>query len=96
MVVSADAVYRLDYRDVVDAHLQDGADATMVTTHVDRADAGRYGVVELGDGGRVTGYTYKPEKPADDDVVANEVFVFTPARCSTGSRRSARRPARRA
>jgi len=77
VVVSADAVYRLDYRDVVDAHLQDGADATVVTTRVDRADAGRYGVVELGDGGRVTGYTYKPEEP-ESDVVANEVFVFTP------------------
>ncbi|MDQ6725209.1 MAG: sugar phosphate nucleotidyltransferase, partial [Actinomycetota bacterium] len=31
LVVSADAPYRLDYRDVVDAHLDTGADVTMVT-----------------------------------------------------------------
>jgi glucose-1-phosphate adenylyltransferase len=77
VVVSADAVYRLDYRSVVDAHLQHGADATMVTTHMDAAEAGRYGVVETGDDGRVTGYAYKPDEPATD-VVANEVFVFSP------------------
>jgi glucose-1-phosphate adenylyltransferase len=32
---------------------------------------------EQGDDGRVTGYAYKPDEPATD-VVANEVFVFSP------------------
>jgi glucose-1-phosphate adenylyltransferase len=31
VVVSADAVYKLDYREVVDAHLGSGAEVTMVT-----------------------------------------------------------------
>jgi glucose-1-phosphate adenylyltransferase len=48
----------------------------MVTTEVDREDAGRYGVVQA-DGERVTGYEYKPEEP-EDNLVANEVFVFRP------------------
>ncbi|MFZ5872126.1 MAG: glucose-1-phosphate adenylyltransferase family protein, partial [Actinomycetota bacterium] len=79
VVVSADAVYRLDYDEVVAGHLDSGAAVTMVTTTVDRKDAARYGVVEPGPGGAVAGYEYKPEKPATS-VVTTEVFVFDPAR----------------
>jgi glucose-1-phosphate adenylyltransferase len=76
VVVSADAVYRLDYAELVAGHRDRGADLTVVTTRVDPADAGRYGVVETA-GGKVTGYAYKPDEPASD-LVANEVFVFRP------------------
>ncbi|SFO12576.1 glucose-1-phosphate adenylyltransferase [Geodermatophilus obscurus] len=76
VVVSADAVYELDYREVADAHLQSGAEVTMVTTEVAADDAARYGIVEV-DGDRVTGYAYKPDEPATT-TATNEVFVFTP------------------
>src|SRR3954453_7776670 len=77
VVVSSDAVYELDYRDVVDAPLGSGAEVTMVTTEVDADDAGRYGIVDVGDDGRVTDYAYKPEQPATT-TATNEVFVFSP------------------
>ena len=76
VVVSSDAVYALDYEQVVRGHLSSDADVTMVTTRVDPADASRYGVVQV-EGGRVVDYAYKPEEPASD-LVTNEVFVFTP------------------
>jgi glucose-1-phosphate adenylyltransferase len=72
VVVSADAPYRLDYRDLVLEHRD--ADLTVVTTEVDPADAGRYGVVQVS-GGRVTDYAYKPDEPRGS-LVANEVFAF--------------------
>ena len=78
VVVSADAVYRLDYDALVSEHLDSGAAATLVTTRVDASEAGRYGVVQV-DGGRVTHYAYKPDEPASD-LVSNEVFVFDPER----------------
>jgi glucose-1-phosphate adenylyltransferase len=78
VVVSADAVYRLDYGDVVNRHRESGASVTMVTTRVAREDAGRYGVVEADDSGTITGYAYKPDEPATD-LVTTEVFVFDPA-----------------
>ena len=77
VVVSADAVYRLDYSAVVEEHVRTGATVTMVTTRVDRADASRYGVVQVAGDGRITDYAYKPDEPASD-LVTNEVFVFTP------------------
>ena len=77
LVLSADAVYTLDYRDLVDAHLNSGADVTMATTRVDE-DPSRFGVVEAGGDGRVTGFQYKPDEPAGD-VVTMEVFAYRPA-----------------
>jgi len=76
VVVSADAVYELDYREVAEAHLESGAEVTMVTTEVAPDDAARYGIVEV-DGDRVTGYAYKPDEPATT-TATNEVFVFSP------------------
>jgi glucose-1-phosphate adenylyltransferase len=76
VVLSADAVYTLDYRTVVDEHARSGAAVTMVTTEVERGDAGRYGVVRL-EGERVTDYVLKPDAPATN-TISNEVFVFTP------------------
>lgn len=79
VVVSADAVYKLDYRDVAEDHLASEASVTMVTTRVAKEDAGRYGVVQVDDDGQITDYAYKPDEPASD-LVTNEVFVFTPER----------------
>ena len=76
LVVSADAVYRLDYSDVVRQHLDSGATLTAVTTRVAREDASRYGVVQVEDG-RITDYALKPDEP-ENDLVCNEVFVFEP------------------
>src|SRR3954462_3315137 len=77
VVVSSDAVYTLDYREVVETHLGSGAEVTMVTTEVAADDASRYGIVQLGDDDRVSDYAYKPEQPATT-TATNEVFVFTP------------------
>ncbi|WP_448642217.1 glucose-1-phosphate adenylyltransferase family protein [Geodermatophilus sp. URMC 63] len=76
VVVSSDAVYKLDYREVAEAHLGSGAEVTMVTTEVAADDAARYGIVEV-DGDRVSGYAYKPDEPATT-TATNEVFVFSP------------------
>ena len=78
VVVSADAVYKLDYGALVEEHCETGKAATMVTTTVDPEDAGRYGVVQTKDG-MVTEYALKPDDPTGN-VIANEVFVFEPQR----------------
>ena len=76
LVLSADAIYTLDYRDVVDAHMESDADVTMVTSKVDE-DPGRFGVVSVGAGRRVTDFAYKPDDPKSD-LVTTEVFAYRP------------------
>src|SRR5215217_3679437 len=77
VVVSSDAVYKLDYREVVESHLDSDAEVTMVTTEVAADDASRYGIVQMGDGDTIADYAYKPDEPATT-TATNEVFVFTP------------------
>lgn len=77
VVVSADAVYQLDYDRVVREHAESGAELTMVTTRRPKDEASRYGVVGVADDGRVVDYAYKPDDPATD-LVTTEVFVFRP------------------
>src|SRR4051812_40699022 len=61
VVLSADHVYRLDLRAVVEDHRSSGAGLTLVTTEVE-SDAGRHGVVET-QGDEVTAFHYKPDDP---------------------------------
>lgn len=77
LVMSSDHVYKLDYREVIDHHLETSADITMVTTRVQRSDAARFGVVETDGSGRIVSYVRKPDEPSSD-LVTIEVFVFRP------------------
>jgi glucose-1-phosphate adenylyltransferase len=76
VVVSADAVYKLDYGALVEEHAEADRTATMVTTTVAPEDAERYGVVQAA-GGVVRDYAYKPAEPRGS-LISNEVFVFRP------------------
>ena len=76
LVLSADHLYKLDYRDVVDRHRECGADVTVVTTQVPAGDtASRFGVVEVDATGKVVAFDYKPKHPKGD-LVATEIFVY--------------------
>ena len=80
VVGSADHVYRMDYRDVLDAH-QSRADAavTAVTTTLPADEsASRYGVVDANGDGRITAFAYKPERPSGR-TVTTELFVYDAA-----------------
>lgn len=74
LVLSADHIYKLDYRNAIEAHREQQADVTMVTTRVPREQASRFGTVQL-DGARVTAFDYKPESPASE-IVTTEVFIY--------------------
>jgi glucose-1-phosphate adenylyltransferase len=87
VVLSADAVYAQDYATLVAEHMASDAGVSIVTTEVDPEDAGRYGVVEVQDE-TVRDYAYKPDEPAGN-LIANEVFVFTPAALLEGLERLA-------
>ena len=80
LVMSADHVYRLDYTDVMQTHLDKGAEVTVVTTDLEGTyaeDATAHAVVEVNRLGRVTSFAYKPEKAASS-TVATEVFLYQP------------------
>ncbi len=75
ITMSADHVYRLDLRDVLDTHRQHGATLTVVTTDPpEDEDGSRFAWVAV-DGAEITAFDYKPEEPTGDRV-CTEVFCF--------------------
>jgi glucose-1-phosphate adenylyltransferase len=67
LILSGDQLYRMDYREMLTTHVAAGADVTISTIPVGAADARGFGVMQLDDAGRVTGFV---EKPQDDDALA--------------------------
>jgi glucose-1-phosphate adenylyltransferase len=79
LVMSADHVYRMDYNDVLDTHREHEAECTVVVVESPEGDdPGDHGVVEVGDEGRITRFTYKPDHPETHTIVA-EVIAYDPA-----------------
>ena len=81
LVVSADAVYRMDFADVVARHAASAAELTVVTTR-HGGDLSRHDVVQVQDG-RVTEYAHRPERPRGD-LVATQVLAFGTAALLAG------------
>ncbi len=76
IVLSADHIYKMDFRDVIETHLEKNASLTIVTTRLPKAEtASRFGVVEVNKDGRIGKFEYKPEKPKSD-IITTEVFVY--------------------
>jgi glucose-1-phosphate adenylyltransferase len=75
LVLSADAVYKLDYLAVVEHHRQARADVTVVATRVPLEQASRFGTLKVDERGCVTDFQYKPKFPKSD-IVTVEVFVY--------------------
>lgn len=77
LVLSADHVYRLDYRDVVAAHLDADAECTLVTTTMNRDEASHHTLVHVEgrEPGRVVRVEHKPDE-ASTTTVASEVFLY--------------------
>src|SRR5438105_1588099 len=61
LVLSADQVYRMDFRRLRQTHRETGADVTVAVLPVTRERVGGVGVVRLDDAGRVTGLVEKPQ-----------------------------------
>jgi glucose-1-phosphate adenylyltransferase len=76
VVMSADHVYKLDVRPVLEAHRDTGATVTVVTTQVPVEAAGRYGTLKTDEKGRINFWDYKPDNP-QSGTVATEVFIYT-------------------
>jgi glucose-1-phosphate adenylyltransferase len=61
LILSADHVYKMDYRTMLQWHLAQKADVTVATCQVPPAEAGRFGVVDVGEDYVIRGFEEKPQ-----------------------------------
>ncbi len=77
IVFGADHIYRIDARQMLDAHLSGGRGATVAGIRVPRAEANQFGVITIGpDSNKILRFDEKPENPdglpdSPDEVLAS-------------------------
>jgi glucose-1-phosphate adenylyltransferase len=64
-VFGADHIYRIDPRQMLEQHIASGAGVTVSGIRVKRAESDQFGVIETGDGTKISSFL---EKPAADEV----------------------------
>lgn len=75
LILSADHIYRMDYRKMIDEHKRSGAVCTVATITVPPDEASRFGICNTDDDGFITEFEEKPKKPKNDQASMG-IYVF--------------------
>jgi len=62
LILSGDQLYRMDYRNLLSAHLETRADLTIATLPVDKASAKGFGIMRTAPSGQITRFVEKPQE----------------------------------
>ena len=78
IVLSGDHVYKMDYAKMLRFHRERGAGATLAAIEVPTEEAHRFGVLQVDDNERLTGFLEKPrDLPAGQQVLASlGIYIF--------------------
>src|SRR5918992_929640 len=63
-VLAGDHIYKMDYRKMLQAHIETKASVTLASIEVPIEDGRRFGIVAVDEAQRVIGFQEKPAKPA--------------------------------
>lgn len=66
LILSGDQLYRMNFRAVLEQHINSGADVTVATIPVSRADAKQFGIMQIDGEERITRFV---EKPQEDSLI---------------------------
>ena len=75
LILSGDHIYKMDYRKLLDIHKQKKADATIAVMEVDWDEAGRFGIMDTDDDGKIVEFQEKPENPKSN-LASMGIYVF--------------------
>lgn len=76
LILSGDHIYKMDYSEMIREHEKNGADCTIAVIKVPLSEAGRFGVMTLGEDGAIQKFTEKPKEP-DSDLASMGIYVFS-------------------
>ncbi len=75
LILSGDHIYKMDYNEMVSLHRDRKADVTIATIQIRPDEATRFGVVEMDENSRVTGFEEKPQHGKPTRSVFNPNMV---------------------
>ncbi|MFA5352823.1 MAG: glucose-1-phosphate adenylyltransferase [Thermodesulfovibrionales bacterium] len=62
LILSGDHIYKMDYADMINFHLQSGATATVAAIEIPKEEAHAFGIMEVDAEWRIVGFEEKPKK----------------------------------
>ncbi len=71
LILAGDHLYRMNYGPMLTHHLSCGADLTIAIKPISRAEAGRFGLLQMGSDFRIESFYEKPQDPAIIDRCTN-------------------------
>ena len=63
VIASGDGIYKMDYKDAVNAHIESGADITVIYKKINDKDLTKFGILEMDEDGRIVEFEEKPFEP---------------------------------
>jgi glucose-1-phosphate adenylyltransferase len=86
LILSADHLYRMDYRQMIATHLETDADITLSALPVNREEAPRFGLLKAGGDGRIAHFIEKPQTEAEIEDCASDPAVLADRLPEAGGR----------
>ena len=79
LVLSGDHIYKMDYSDMLQQHIDNGASLTVAVIDVPWEDASRFGIMNTDEHDRITEFVEKPAEPKSIHASMG-IFIFNWAR----------------
>ncbi|AZK47412.1 glucose-1-phosphate adenylyltransferase [Paenibacillus lentus] len=75
LILSGDHIYHMDYREMLNSHMSQGATATISVMPVPWEEAHRFGVMSIDEQHRIIEFAEKPERPASN-LASMGIYLF--------------------
>ncbi|OQC11384.1 MAG: Glucose-1-phosphate adenylyltransferase [Tenericutes bacterium ADurb.Bin087] len=75
LILSGDHIYRMDYAQMLETHLENNADLTISVIEVTLEEAKRFGILSADEDGRITAFVEKPAEPKST-LASMGIYIF--------------------
>ncbi len=76
LILSGDHIYKMNYRKMLDQHIENQADCTIAVIDVAPEEASRFGIMNTDETGRIVEFEEKPTHPKST-LASMGVYIFT-------------------
>ncbi|MGI6072465.1 MAG: glucose-1-phosphate adenylyltransferase [Lachnospiraceae bacterium] len=75
LILSGDHIYKMNYADMLEEHIEHDADLTISVYNVSLKEASRFGIMSADEEGRIYKFAEKPKKP-DSTLASMGIYIF--------------------
>ena len=76
LILSGDHLYKMNYRLMLESHIEHEADLTVSVMEVPWEEASRFGIMTTDDSGKILRFSEKPKEP-DSNLASMGIYIFT-------------------